>query len=50
MLNDGTTFQYADLWASVAVLTVVSSLLYFVVGVVESIVLERFGSSNARRR
>jgi ABC-type nitrate/sulfonate/bicarbonate transport system permease component len=49
MLNDGTTFQYADLWASVAVLTVVSTLLYFVVGVVESIVLERFGSSNARR-
>jgi hypothetical protein len=28
----------------------VSTLLYFVVGVVESIVLERFGSSNARRR
>jgi ABC-type nitrate/sulfonate/bicarbonate transport system permease component len=50
MLNDGTTFQYADLWASVTVLTVVSTLLYFVVGVVESIVLERFGSSNVRRR
>ena len=48
MLNDGTTFRYADRWASVAVLTVVGTLRY-VVGVVESIVLERFGSNNARR-
>jgi ABC-type nitrate/sulfonate/bicarbonate transport system permease component len=49
MLNDGTTFQYTDLWASVVVLTVVSTLLYFTVGIVESVVLARFGSANARR-
>jgi ABC-type nitrate/sulfonate/bicarbonate transport system permease component len=49
MLNDGTTFQYADLWASVVVLTVVSTLLYFAVGMVESVVLARFGSANSRR-
>jgi hypothetical protein len=47
MLNDGTTFRYANRWASVAVLTVVGTLRY-VVGVVESIV-QRFGSNNARR-
>jgi ABC-type nitrate/sulfonate/bicarbonate transport system permease component len=49
MLNDGTTFQYTDLWASVVVLTVVSALLYFAVGIVETLVLARFGSANARR-
>jgi ABC-type nitrate/sulfonate/bicarbonate transport system permease component len=49
MLNDGTTFQYADLWACVVVLTVVSAFLYFCIGLIETVVLARFGSSNARR-
>lgn len=50
MLNDGTTFQYTDLWAGVVLLTVVSTFLYLCIGLLEAIVLTRFGSSNARRR
>lgn len=36
-------YQYNELWASVAVVTIVSILIYAVVGVLESLVLERFG-------
>jgi ABC-type nitrate/sulfonate/bicarbonate transport system permease component len=43
MLQDGTTFQYNDLWASVVALTVACTLLYIAIGVVQSSVLARFG-------
>jgi len=36
-------YQYNELWASVAIVTIVSILLYAVVGVLESLVLARFG-------
>jgi ABC-type nitrate/sulfonate/bicarbonate transport system permease component len=36
-------YQYNELWASVAVVTIVSILLYAVVGVLENLVLARFG-------
>ncbi|MGV9679597.1 ABC transporter permease [Nocardia sp. NPDC003482] len=42
------TFQYNKLWASIAVVTVVSVLLYAIVGVVENVVLARFGPDAGR--
>ncbi|MFJ2667996.1 ABC transporter permease [Nocardia fluminea] len=36
-------FQYNRLWASIVVVTVVSVLLYAIVGVIENVVLARFG-------
>lgn len=36
-------YQYNELWASVAVVTIVSIVLYAVVGVCENLVLARFG-------
>jgi hypothetical protein len=43
MLADGTTFQYDDLLASVVALTVVCTVFYLAVGVLQSFVLARFG-------
>jgi ABC-type nitrate/sulfonate/bicarbonate transport system permease component len=37
------TFQYNQLWASIALVTLVSVLLYAIVGVIENVVLTRFG-------
>ncbi|MEU8896729.1 ABC transporter permease subunit [Nocardia sp. NPDC048505] len=37
------TFQYNKLWASIVLVTLVSVLLYALVGVLESLVLARFG-------
>ncbi|MFJ1459555.1 ABC transporter permease [Nocardia sp. N2S4-5] len=37
------TFQYSKLWASIVLVTVVSVLLYAIVGVIENVVLARFG-------
>ncbi len=42
MLISSTTFDYAGLWTSVVVLTVVSIVIYGVVGIIESVVLGRF--------
>jgi len=42
-------YQYNELWASVAVVTIVSILLYAVVGVLESLVLARFGTGAGER-
>jgi ABC-type nitrate/sulfonate/bicarbonate transport system permease component len=42
MLQDANAFDYAHLWASVAMLTGVSVLLYNVIAVAESAVLARF--------
>ncbi|MFH5212001.1 ABC transporter permease [Antrihabitans sp. NCIMB 15449] len=36
-------YQYNELWASIAIVTIVSILLYAIVGVLENIVLARFG-------
>jgi ABC-type nitrate/sulfonate/bicarbonate transport system permease component len=41
-------YQYNELWASVAIVTIVSILLYAVVGVLENIVLARFGPDAGR--
>jgi ABC-type nitrate/sulfonate/bicarbonate transport system permease component len=49
MLQDGSTFLYDDLWASVVVITVVSVLIYAAVGVLETVVLARFGPAPTRR-
>ncbi|RDI66298.1 ABC transporter permease [Nocardia pseudobrasiliensis] len=38
------TFQYNRLWASIVLVTLVSVLLYAIVGVIENLVLARFGS------
>jgi ABC-type nitrate/sulfonate/bicarbonate transport system permease component len=49
MLSDGATFLYDDLWASVVVITVASVLIYAAVGVLETVVLARFGPAPTRR-
>jgi ABC-type nitrate/sulfonate/bicarbonate transport system permease component len=43
-------YQYNELWASVAVVTIVSILLYAAVGVLESLVLTRFGPDAGKRQ
>lgn len=51
MLISATTFDYGGLWASVVILTIVSVLLYALVGVVESTVVGRLlptGDSRGR--
>jgi ABC-type nitrate/sulfonate/bicarbonate transport system permease component len=47
MLLDPQSFDYAALWASVAVLTLVSIVLYNVVAGMETAVLRRFGNGAA---
>lgn len=47
MLLDPQNFDYAALWASVAVLTFVSIVLYTIVAEVETAVLRRFGAASA---
>jgi ABC-type nitrate/sulfonate/bicarbonate transport system permease component len=37
------TFQYNQLWASIVLVTIVSVLLYAIVGVIENLVLAQFG-------
>ncbi|MGF6887934.1 ABC-type nitrate/sulfonate/bicarbonate transport system permease component [Nocardia sp. GAS34] len=37
------TFQYNQLWAAIVLVTIVSVLLYAIVGVIENLVLARFG-------
>ena len=41
-------YQYNELWASVAIVTIVSILLYAVVGVLEGLVLARYGPDAGR--
>ncbi|QIS16157.1 ABC transporter permease [Nocardia arthritidis] len=42
------TFQYNRLWASIVIVTLVSVVLYAIVGVVENLVLARFGPDAGR--
>ncbi|MFI9510738.1 ABC transporter permease [Nocardia sp. NPDC052566] len=42
------TFQYNKLWASIAIVTIVSVVLYAIVGVIENLVLARFGPDAGR--
>lgn len=42
MLQDANAFNYVDIWASVALLTGVSVLLYNIIAIAESAVLSRF--------
>jgi ABC-type nitrate/sulfonate/bicarbonate transport system permease component len=44
MLKDPNTFDYTDLWASVAVLTFASIIVYNLVAGLEALVLARFGA------
>lgn len=43
MLQDVSTFESDDLWTSVVVITLASLLIYSLIGIVENIVLARFG-------
>jgi ABC-type nitrate/sulfonate/bicarbonate transport system permease component len=43
------TFQYNKLWASIVIVTIVSVILYAIVGVIENLVLARFGPEAGRR-
>lgn len=47
MLQDANSFNYVDIWASVALLTGVSVLLYNVIAIAESAVLARFSMRDA---
>ena len=47
MLQDANSFNYVDIWASVALLTGVSVLLYNVIAILESAVLARFSLRDA---
>jgi ABC-type nitrate/sulfonate/bicarbonate transport system permease component len=47
MLQDANSFNYVDIWASVALLTGVSVLLYNVIAIAESAVLARFSLRDA---
>ena len=49
MLTAIAGFRYAEMWASVVLVTGSSILLYALVGVLESIVLARFGMAPGRR-
>ncbi|ASF11272.1 MULTISPECIES: ABC transporter permease [Nocardia] len=42
------TFQYNQLWASIVIVTIVSVVLYAIVGVIENLVLARFGADAGR--
>ena len=48
MLQDANSFNYVDIWASAALLTGVSVVLYNIVAVAESAVLARFSLRDAR--
>ena len=48
MLQDANSFNYVDIWASAALLTGVSVVLYNLVAVAESAVLARFSVGGAR--
>jgi ABC-type nitrate/sulfonate/bicarbonate transport system permease component len=48
MLQDANSFNYVDIWASAALLTGVSVVLYNLVAVAESAVLARFSLRDAR--
>lgn len=48
MLQDANTFNYVDIWASAALLTGVSVLLYNIIAIMESAVLARFSLRDAR--
>lgn len=48
MLQDANSFNYVDIWASAALLTGVSVLLYNLIAVAESAVLTRFSMSGGR--
>jgi ABC-type nitrate/sulfonate/bicarbonate transport system permease component len=48
MLLDANTFNYVDIWASAALLTAASVLLYNLISIAESAVLARFSLSDAR--
>jgi ABC-type nitrate/sulfonate/bicarbonate transport system permease component len=47
MLQDANAFNYVDIWASVALLTGVSVLLYNIIAIAESAVLARFSLRDA---
>lgn len=47
MLEDANAFNYVDIWASVALLTGVSVLLYNIIAIAESAVLARFSLRDA---
>jgi ABC-type nitrate/sulfonate/bicarbonate transport system permease component len=47
MLQDANSFNYVDIWASVALLTGVSVLLYNIIAILESAVLARFSLRDA---
>ncbi len=47
MVTSSSESQYSLLWASIVTITVVSVLVYNVVGVVERVVAERFGTSRS---
>ncbi len=49
MLLDGSQFKYDELWASVVVITLVSVLIYAFIGLLESLVLSRFGPAPTKR-
>jgi ABC-type nitrate/sulfonate/bicarbonate transport system permease component len=49
MLSDTEQFNYDQLWASVVILTLVSVVIYYAVGMLESVVLARFAQTPARR-
>jgi ABC-type nitrate/sulfonate/bicarbonate transport system permease component len=48
MLEDANSFDYVDIWASAALLTAVSVLLYNLIAMAESAVLARFSLGDAR--
>ena len=47
MLQDANAFNYVDIWASVALLTGVSVLLYNIIAIAESAILARFSLRDA---
>jgi ABC-type nitrate/sulfonate/bicarbonate transport system permease component len=50
MENTQRMFDYGGVWASVVVITAVSVALYGVVGIVETVVLARYGPAPSRRK
>jgi ABC-type nitrate/sulfonate/bicarbonate transport system permease component len=46
MLRDSSTFDYDHLWASVAVLTLVSALAYNLIAAIETVALARFAPNS----
>jgi ABC-type nitrate/sulfonate/bicarbonate transport system permease component len=49
ILRDAQTFSYDSVWASVAILTFVSVVVYYLVQAAESVVLARFSVAAGRR-